>query len=68
MALGAEIIYLVRLYVAKHLVQRTCIVQVAVVEVEVYPRLVGVLVNVVYPSRIKGGRSADHAMHFIALF
>ena len=67
MALGAEVVDLVRLDDAQDAVQGRRVVQVAVVEDEVPLRHVRVLVEVVEPLGVEGGGAPDDPVDLVAL-
>ncbi len=67
MALGAQVVDLIGPNVPQHLVEGTGVVQVAVVKKHADSRLMGILVDVVYPAGIEGGRATDDAVHLVAL-
>jgi hypothetical protein len=68
MAHGAQVIDLIRADLADELRQVGRVRQVAIVQVEAHTRIVPVLVQVLDPLRIEGGRTTDDAVYYVALW
>ena len=66
-ALSAKVVDFVRFHGPDDLVQRACIVQVAIDQPHPGARIMRVLINVVDPSRIEGARTAYDSVHDVAL-
>jgi hypothetical protein len=66
MALGRQIVYLIRLSVLHNADEVSRISHIAIMKKEAHPALMWILIEMVYPPGIKGGRPPFYAMNNVS--